>query len=123
MNGKSTAHRIVWMQLAATIVVAAILFAASGTAAAAAAAAGGGIAVVNNLYFARLLFAGGIVPAKTVLHRFYLAEVVKIVLTTALFLAALLVFRLSFLPLLSGYGVALTIHWFALLLPPAAVQR
>lgn len=122
MNGKSTAYRIVLAQLVAAVVVAALLFAISGAPAAIAAAAGGGIAVVANLYVVRHLFAGGVVPAKTVLRRFYVAETVKIVLTAGLFLAALVVFELPFLPLLLGYGVTLVVYWAALL-PLAPVHR
>ncbi len=123
MNGKSTAYRIVAAQLAAVLLVAALLYAASGTAPAAAAAAGGGIAVISNFYFARRVFAAGVLPARTVLRRFYIAEAVKIFLTAGLFLVALAVLELSFLPMLLGYGITLVVHWAALLLPAAPVHR
>jgi len=120
MNGKSTAYRIVLAQSVAALLVAAVLLLVSGRGAAIAATAGGAIAAVNNLYFAWRVFAGGVVPAQTVLRRFYLAETIKIVLTAGLFLVALVVFELSFLPLLLGYGVTLLVYWAALLpLAPA----
>lgn len=122
MNGKSTAYRIVLAQLVAALGVAVLLYAISGAQAGVAAAAGGAIAVVANLYFVRHLFAGGVAPAQTVLRRFYVAETVKIVLTAGLFLAALVAFELSFLPLLLGYGVTLVVYWVALL-PLAPAHR
>lgn len=123
MNGKSTAYRIALAQLAATLLATLLLYALQGGVIATAAAAGGGIAIVNNLLFAWRVFGGGIVPPQTVLRRLYLAEVVKILLTAGLFLGALTVFALPFLPLLLGYGVTLAVHWLSLLLPPLPAHR
>lgn len=123
MNGKSTAFRIALAQLLATIAVSVLLYGLQGRAAGAAAAVGGCIAVGNNLLFAWHVLAGGVLPARTVLRRFYLAEVVKIFLTTGLFLGALTVLKLPFLPLLLGYGATLAAHWLSLLLPPPQVHR
>lgn len=123
MNGKSTAYRIIVAQLAAAVLAAGALLALSGGNAALAVLAGGAIAVLSNFYFAQHVFAGGVAPARTVLRRFYLAELIKILLTAGLFLAALVVFEAPFLPLLLGYGVALIAHWAALLLPPAPAHR
>jgi ATP synthase protein I len=123
MNGKSTAYRIALAQFVATLLVSLLLYALQGGSAAAAAGAGGGIAVVNNILFAWRVFGGGVVPAQTVLRRMYLAEVIKIFLTAALFLGALIEFKLPFLPLLLGYGVTLVVHWLSLLLPPLPAHR
>lgn len=123
MNGKSTAYRIALAQLAATVLVSALLLALQGRATGIAAAVGGCVGVVNNLFFAWRVFAGGVLPAQTVLRRFYLAEVVKIFLTAALFLAALMVLKLPFLPLLIGYGATLAAHWLSLLFPPLQAHR
>lgn len=123
MNGKSTAYRIALVQLMATILVSVLLYGLQGRTAGVAAALGGCIAVGNTLLFAWRVFAGGVLPARTVLRRFYVAEVVKIVLTAGLFLTALTVLALPFLPLLLGYAVTLAAHWISLLLPPPHAHR
>ena len=123
MNGKSTAYRIVLAQLGAAVFMAVLLYALGGAASGAAAAVGGAIAVISNFYFACHVFAGGVVPAHTVMRRFYVAEVVKALLTGGLFLVAILVLKLSFLPLLLGYAVALVVYWVALLMPTTAAAH
>lgn len=123
MNGKSIAYRIALAQLGGTVLVTVLVYGLRGYAAGVAAAIGGCIAVANNVFFAWRVFAGGVVPAQTVLRRFYLAEIVKILVTAVLFLGALTVLKLPFLPLLLGYGVTFAVHWLSLLLPPVPAHR
>ncbi|MFP4647781.1 MAG: ATP synthase subunit I [Halorhodospira sp.] len=78
-----------------------------------AAATGMAIAVVPSAYFAAHLFskAPGTAP-RAVVRAFYLGEVVKLILTAALFMIALRWFGGHFLPLITTYAAVLGTYWF-----------
>lgn len=100
------------MALALAVVCAAIW----GWSTAGAAFTGAAIGVATNLYMAVRIFGGAAVrPAQQALQRFYSAEVVKIGMTVGLFALAIGVFRVAFLPLISGYSLTLMVYWLALL--------
>lgn len=122
MTGITTAYRIVLAQFGLALVAGFIAWGAMGSAVAIAIFAGGLINVIANLYFAFHVFRGGVRAAPSVLRGFYLAEVVKLLLTAALFAVALAVLKLAPLPLLLGFAVTLAGYWLALL-PAGPVQR
>ncbi|MDH3309330.1 MAG: ATP synthase subunit I [Gammaproteobacteria bacterium] len=117
-----TAYKIVLAQLVLALVAGIVAWGAKGSAMAVAVFAGGLINVIANLYFALHVFRGGVRPAPSVLRGFYLAEVVKLLLTAALFALALGVLKLAPLPLLLGFSVTLAGYWLALL-PAGPAQR
>jgi ATP synthase protein I len=121
MTGITTAYRIVLAQFVLALVAGFIAWGAMGSAMAIAIFAGGLINVIANLYFAFHVFRGGVRAAPSVLRGFYLAEVVKLLLTAALFAVALAVLKLEPLPLLLGFAVTLAGYWLALL--PAGPAR
>lgn len=122
MTGITTAYRIVLAQFVLALVAGFIAWGAMGSAVAIAIFAGGLINVIANLYFAFHVFRGGVRAAPSVLRGFYLAEVVKLLLTAALFAVAFAVLKLAPLPLLLGFAVTLAGYWLALL-PAGPVQR
>jgi ATP synthase protein I len=123
MNGKSTAYRILLAQLLVTLVLAALLLGIQGGRFAAAALTGGLIGVISNAVFAWLALSGGVQPARQVMRQFYLAEVSKFIITVALFLLALNLFKTLFLPILLGYGLTLVVYWTVPLLMPATAPK
>jgi len=122
MTRIKTAYKIVLAQFILALVAGFIAWGAMGSAMAIAVFAGGLINVIANLYFAFHVFRGGVRAAPSVLRGFYLAEVVKLLLTAALFAVALAVLKLAPLPLLLGFAVTLAGYWLALL-PAGPAQR
>ena len=81
-----------------------------------AAFSGGAIAAILSLYFALKFFAlRGEQDARGVVNVFFRAEALKFVLAAGLFSISAVVFRNEFLALITTFGVALTMYWFALL--------
>lgn len=116
MGYKSTAYNIVLAQTGMALAIAVVCAAVWGWSTAGAAFTGAAIGVVTNIYMAVRIFGGGTVqPAQQALQRFYSAEVVKIAMTVGLFALAIGVFRVAFLPLISGYSLTLMVYWLALL--------
>lgn len=118
MNGKSTAYSILLAQLTVTLALAALFLGIQGSRFALAALTGGFVGVISNAIFAWFALSGGVQPARQVMRQFYLAEVSKFVVTVALFVAALNLFKTLFLPVLLGYGVTLVVYWTVPLLLP-----
>ena len=115
MGYKSTAYNIVLAQTGMALAIAVVCAAVWGWSTAGAAFTGAAIGVVTNIYMAVRIFGGGTVrPAQQALQRFYSAEVVKIAMTVGLFALAIGVFRVAFLPLISGYSLTLMVYWLAL---------
>ncbi len=87
----------------------------AGQAAALSALAGGGIGILTGLYQALRVFR---TDASHFPERFmgsvYAGEVVKILLTAALFVFAIKALRAEFLPLILGYTATLVVYWAAL---------
>jgi len=79
------------------------------------AVAGGMIGLLTGLYQALRMFRG---DASRFPERFmkgvYAGEVVKILLTAALFIYAIRVLEAEFLPLMLGYAATLVVYWAAL---------
>lgn len=116
MDFRAEAFRVVVAQFAVAIVVSSGLLIFSGLRTAWSALVGGLIATLASLYFAAALYArrGGRDPRQFV-RAFYVGELLKIVITAALFWFAIVWLDVSFLPAFATYAVALLAYWFALL--------
>ena len=114
-KAKKAALKIIAIQVIITLsaVVAGLVF-ANGTAAYSA-AVGGGISVIVTAYFAAHVFSLGVgASAVEIAKRFYIGEVLKIILTAVLFVAVILWLEVSFLPLFLTYAATLLAYWLAL---------
>ncbi|RLK46504.1 ATP synthase protein I [Alkalispirillum mobile] len=116
---RQSARRLVWR--IAIFQVGVGLFASgcwllAGPKAAAAAFTGALIAMLPGLYFAGKVFSKPPeADPRSMLGAFYFGEAVKLILTAALFIIALQWFGGVFLPLITTYVAALSVHWLALL--------
>ncbi|UCH54007.1 MAG: ATP synthase subunit I [Pseudomonadota bacterium] len=115
MNGKSTVYKIILAQLATALLVAGGAAAGFGARAGYSALTGGLIGVATNLYFAWHVFGFGGRSAQSVVRSFYVAEAIKMALTAALFVVAVLWLEAQPLPLIVTYGLTLMVYWAALL--------
>lgn len=112
---RRAAYRLAGGQLAVTALVAAAAFAWAGGHAAASAAAGGGIGILAGLYQALRMFRvdAGADPRGFV-RGVFAGEVVKILLTAALFVAAIRILEAGFAPMIIGYTGTFLVYWLAL---------
>lgn len=115
MDPKPRVYRIVRTQLAVTIAVALAVFILAGLESAYSALAGGLISVIANFYFAMQTLAGTGKSPRQLVTAFYVGEAVKILITAALFVVAIKVLNVLFLPLFITYVITLLVYWFALL--------
>ncbi|QOJ32891.1 MAG: ATP synthase subunit I [Gammaproteobacteria bacterium] len=112
-------RRTAWLLAAGQAVLTLLVTAAAGwlggTASARSALAGGCIGTVPALYQALRMFS---VSAAEDPGRFmravYVGEFMKIVITAALFVAAIRIMRPQFLPLMAAYAVTFLAYWIAL---------
>lgn len=103
-------------QVAVGVVAGVAWFAASARfEAGLAALAGGCVPALLNLYLALRLPQGDAVSPADFVAAFYRAQALKLGLATGLLALAVLLFRDQFLALITTLGLALTMHWFALL--------
>jgi ATP synthase protein I len=115
MDIRAKAYRIVSAQLAVAALVSLGFWLFSGATAASSAFAGGVISAAGSLIFARwLIRAEGRAP-RAFAHAFYVGEGMKLVVTVALFWAALAQLEMAAAPLLITYAVTLIVYWLALL--------
>jgi len=112
-TGKHLASRAVQAQCLAAA-VAALLGLIDGRDSALAAGVGALIVASGTGFFAWRLFVFGIAPVKTLLNSFYVAELLKWLLTVILLYLAIAVWRLSALPLIAGMLAAHAAFYFAL---------
>lgn len=85
---------------------------------------GGGISILATAFFSYAVFSPK--PGATANHiakAFYIAEILKILLTVVLFAAVLLWLDVSFVFLFLTYGVTLLAYWLALPLTLADSSR
>ncbi|MEE8118930.1 MAG: ATP synthase subunit I [Gammaproteobacteria bacterium] len=81
-----------------------------------AAFSGGAIAAILSLYFALKFFSSrGEQDARVMVSVFFRAEALKFVLAAGLFFISAMLFRDEFIPLITTFGAALTMYWFALM--------
>ena len=110
-----TVLKILAIQLAITLVAASVAMILVSFKGAYSALIGGGINILATAYFAVKVFSakpGS--PAKQIARAFYWGEVVKLLLTSALFAIALLWLNVEFLPLFITYAVTMLAFWLAL---------
>lgn len=116
VDGGRVLGRIVLLQIAIAVTVALAFWGFSGLLAAYSALMGGGISAVASLFMGRrVLSPSGNVQPQRLLRRFFVGELLKISLTAAMFVVAVVLLRAKALPLLSGYGATVLAYWFALL--------
>lgn len=115
-NAKKATTRIVLIQLLITFLAAAVCFIVFNWRAAYSAVIGGGISIIATLYFAQRVFSlqPGVAAAK-IARRFYIGEAIKLMLTAALFVAAIKLSDVSFPPLFLTYAATLLAYWLVLL--------
>ncbi len=121
---KVTAYCIVAAQIVTGLSLAGGLLIITGQHAAYSALAGCAIGVVPSFYLVRRVFnvAEELAPVK-MLMAFYIAEAIKIALTVALFLIAIIVLDIHILFLFGGYLATILVYWFGLLLPEPTVSN
>lgn len=115
MDPKPRVYRIVRTQLAVTVAVALAVLVLAGRESAYSAFAGGMISVIANFYFAMQMFRGARKSPRQLVTAFYVGEAVKILITVVLFVFAIKVLHVLFLPLFITYVITLMVYWFALL--------
>lgn len=113
---KKSASKIVLWQLLASCVSALIFLALYGSQHALAAFSGGLVAVIPSYYFVKIAFAKMFsVSPEWTFRAFFVAEGVKFLLTTLLFVVVVMVFKEHFVPSLVTYFVALLAYKAALI--------
>ena len=111
----NTVRKILTIQLTLTLTAMVLSFFLLDFRAAYSACVGGGISVITTAYFAYKVFSAKPgTSAQQVARTFYMAEVIKILLTAVLFIIVLLWFNVSFLPLFLTYAVTLLAYWLVL---------
>ena len=109
------AFRLAGWQVALTLVVAAIAGWLGGQGAGVAALTGGSIGIIAGLYQALRMFrvdAGK--DSAGFMRGVYIGEIVKILLTIALMIAAIRVLNVEMLPFMIGYIAIYIVYWVAL---------
>jgi ATP synthase protein I len=85
---------------------------------------GGAICIIPNIYFAHKLFAKtGATAAREIIASFYISEVVKFIITIALFFIAFKYLKTNKLAIFIGYIVAQISFWFTALFRHRAVNK
>lgn len=115
-SSKRTMRTVIAIQMAVLITAVLLSLAFSGVKAAYSSGLGGLIGVITTGYFAYrvLILAGPGSTANQIARAFYVAEIIKIVLTGALFTVVLLWLNVSHLPLFLTYGATMMAYWLAL---------
>jgi F0F1-type ATP synthase assembly protein I len=107
--------RLIGMQLALTVALTLIALLAFGAEAAMSVLAGGSIGMLAGFYQAqRMLRVDAGKHPEAFMHGLWVSELVKIVLTVALFIAAIRLFRVQMVPTIVGYAGTYIIYWVAL---------
>ncbi|GGC09276.1 hypothetical protein GCM10011572_33500 [Pseudoduganella buxea] len=108
-------YRIVALQFTIAVLFSALVAFFAGVEKGWSAAMGGAVAVIGSGVYA-LIVAGGENDAKAAMRRHFRAEMVKVFITAALFIVALVLFpSASWLWLILGFAVATLAYWFSLL--------
>ena len=107
---RTEAYRLAGWQLLVTLLIAAAMGLLGGSNWAVSAVAGGCIGFLTNLWQAlRMARIAGSAP-ESFLSGLYLSELIKAVLTVALFIFAIKVFQVELVPTISGYGACFIVH-------------
>jgi len=107
---RTEAYRLAGWQLLVTFLIAAAMGFMGGSSWAVSAVAGGCIGLVTNLWQAlRMARVAGSAP-EGFLGGLYLSELIKAVLTVALFIFAIKVFQVELVPTISAFGACFIVH-------------
>lgn len=114
-NRFSTVGKVLYAQALVSVVVAIAFWYAGGEwTFVVSPLAGSLIAFVPNLFFAFRIYLARNATAHDAVNAFYTGEVVKLLMTAALFVLALQLPHVNFKTLLVGYVAVLSVFWFAL---------
>ncbi|MCP5143613.1 MAG: ATP synthase subunit I [Gammaproteobacteria bacterium] len=110
--------RIVAAQVVCGLAIVLGMLVFKGAHAAYSALVGAAIGVIPSFYLARRMFRPSAEPsARGAVRNIYMAESLKILLTVALFVIALLALKVDFLVVVLTYIAIMAVHWLALLFP------
>jgi len=112
--GKPEVRRIATWQLGSTALAAIVFGLSLGASAAAASVLGGAIAMLANLAMALVALSGAPAAANRIIHRFYVAEASKILVTIFGFTLAFGIFESPAFPLLMTFALSLLAYWVTL---------
>ncbi len=104
------------LQVLIAIIVASGFFVSGGVESALSPALGGLVALLPNCYLAYKIYLSRHMAAKKAVRSFYTGEMVKILMTAAIFALIFQIPGLNLLTLLVGYLAVLSVFWFALIL-------
>ncbi|HEX8782406.1 MAG TPA: ATP synthase subunit I [Steroidobacteraceae bacterium] len=114
-RARRLAFGVVASQAAVSVVAALCALPLAGRVGALSALAGGGIATAGSLAMAGLVFGGSGVEAERAMSRFYLGEVLKLVVVAVLFVVVLKAMRVVPLAMFAGFAATFLVYWIALL--------
>lgn len=107
--------RLIGMQLALTVVLTLIALLVFSAEAATSVIAGGSIGMLAGFYQAqRMLRVDAGTHPEAFMQGLWISELVKIVLTVAMFIAAIRLFGVQMVPTIVGYAGTYIIYWVAL---------
>lgn len=110
----STVWKILYAQLLVTLAVTSVFAWLDGWQAALSPLLGCGIALIPNLLFAYRIYLARNAEAQTMVNAFYTGEVLKLIMTVAMFALVFRYLSAHFATLLIGYLAVLSVFWFAL---------
>ncbi|HHQ14523.1 MAG TPA: F0F1 ATP synthase subunit I [Chromatiales bacterium] len=114
-SSRKAAWRLAGWQLAVTVCIASGAVLIGGRAWAVSALSGGGIGIVAGLYQALRMFRTDISQhPERFLSSVYVSEALKILLTVALFVAAIRLLRVELVPVIVAYAATYAVYWAAL---------
>lgn len=112
---RRTVQRILLVQFGLAGVLGAGFWVLGGGQAGYSALTGGLISAIASWVFARFVFAGEQGSSGRFLRRVMLGELLKLGVVVIMFVVAITVLELAFLPLISAFAVTLLTYWVALL--------
>ncbi|CAN5282789.1 hypothetical protein BH24PSE2_BH24PSE2_23930 [soil metagenome] len=115
-NARRLGYAIVLGQLGVTSLAATLFLVAAGGRAGYSAFLGGAIGTLASLYMAASFFRGGAgADPEQILRSVYVGEFVKLMMTAVLFVMAITLLDVDFLPLIVAYVATFFVYWLALL--------
>ena len=115
VGARKTITKIITVQSVFTVLAALIAIAIADAEAAFSAFVGGMISIIATGYFASRVFSVEIgAPAAEIAKAFYVGETVKMLLTAVLFVIAIVLLKITFLPAFLTYAATLLAYWLIL---------
>ncbi len=113
---KEIATLILFSQAFAGVITATLFFYLLGFESARSSFIGSSIAVLTSLHLLSILLDKKEKKPKSIVNTLYLLEAFKFLLTAVFFIAAIILLKAIFFPLIIGYSVAIFIYWISLLI-------